>query len=71
MQIHWIAAFLDPSFRDLSFVHNEQYRLTQNKAIKSSLVSMANELKDEKNKKQSKNKYFALTTFLNLHLTIF
>ena len=48
MQIHWIATFLDPSFRDLSFVHDKRYRLTQNKAIKSGLVSMANELKDEK-----------------------
>ncbi|CAF1541719.1 unnamed protein product, partial [Rotaria sordida] len=47
MQIHWIATFLDPSFRDLSFVNDKAYRLKQIKCIENGLYSMADDLKLE------------------------
>ncbi|CAF4178595.1 unnamed protein product [Rotaria sordida] len=47
MQIHWIATFLDPSFRDLSFVNDKSYRLKQIKCIENGLYSMADDLKLE------------------------
>ena len=48
MQIHWIATFLDPSFRELSFVSDKSYRTTQLKSIKDGLILMANDIGSEK-----------------------
>ncbi|CAF1449280.1 unnamed protein product [Adineta ricciae] len=48
MQIHWIATFLDPSFRELSFVSDKSYRTTQLKSIKDGLILMANDIENEK-----------------------
>ena len=48
MQIHWIATFLDPSFRELSFVGDKSYRTTQLKSIKDGLILMANDIGNEK-----------------------
>ncbi len=47
MEIHWIATFLDPSFRELSFVKDKKYRLKQFKAIEDGLYSMVDDLKLE------------------------
>ncbi len=41
MQLHWVATYLDPSFRDLSFVTDNSYRSTQHKTIKEGLITMA------------------------------
>ena len=40
MQLHWVATYLDPSFRDLCFVTDKTYRSTQQKAIKEGLITM-------------------------------
>ena len=48
MQIHWIATYLDPSFRDLSFVTDKSYRNTQLKSIKEGLLIMADEIGNER-----------------------
>jgi hypothetical protein len=47
MQLHWIATFFDPSFRELSFVTDKPYRLIQLKAIENGLYSMADDVKLE------------------------
>jgi len=47
MEIHWIATFLDPSFRELAFVNNKSYRLKPMKNIEAALFSMAANLKIE------------------------
>ena len=41
MQLHRVATYLDSSFRDLCFVTDKTYRLTQQKAIKEGLIAMA------------------------------
>jgi hypothetical protein len=48
MQIHWIATYLDPSFRELSFVTDKSYRTTQLKSIKEGLLLMANDIGNER-----------------------
>ena len=47
MQLHWIATFLDPSFRDLSFVTDKKSQSTQFKAIKEGLILMASDLENQ------------------------
>jgi hypothetical protein len=41
MQLHCVATYLDPSFRNLSFVTDKSYRSTQHKTIKEGLITMA------------------------------
>ncbi|CAF3564092.1 unnamed protein product [Adineta steineri] len=48
MQIHWIATYLDPSFRELSFVTDKAYRTTQLKSIKEGLIIMATDIEHER-----------------------
>lgn len=47
MEIHWIATFLDPSFRELTFIISKQSRLERLQAIEAGLFSMANNMKTE------------------------
>jgi hypothetical protein len=47
MTIHWIATFLDPSFRELSFVNDKSYRLKQIKSIEGGLFALAADIKIE------------------------
>ena len=49
MQLHWVATYLDPSFRDLSFVTDKSYRSTQHKAIKEGLITMAIDIESVQN----------------------
>ncbi|CAF3826826.1 unnamed protein product [Rotaria sp. Silwood1] len=49
MQIHWVGTYLDPSFRDLSFVTDKSYKTTQLKAIKDGLIIMAEDIDRERN----------------------
>jgi hypothetical protein len=42
-----VATFLDPSFRELSFVNDKRSRLERMKTIEASLFSMANDVKIE------------------------
>lgn len=41
MQLHRVATYLNPSFRDFSFVTDKSYRSTQHKSIKEGLIIMA------------------------------
>lgn len=52
MQIHWIATYLDPSFRDLTFVSDKTYRTAQLKSIKDGLNIMAIDIDSERNHSQ-------------------
>lgn len=52
MQIHWIATYLDPSFRDLAFVSDKTYRATQLRSIKDGLNIMATDIDSERNHSQ-------------------
>jgi hypothetical protein len=44
MDIHWIATFLDPTLRELSFITNKTQRLKQFKTIENGLFAMSSEL---------------------------
>jgi len=47
MQLHWVATYLDPSFRDLCFVTDKSYRTTQLKEIKEGLITMAIDIENQ------------------------
>ena len=46
LQIHWVATYLDPSFRSLFFVSDRSYLETQRKEIRKGLHILASDLID-------------------------
>ncbi|CAF5050165.1 unnamed protein product [Rotaria magnacalcarata] len=45
-QLHWIATYLDPTFKDLLFVIGESYLLEQKKSIKDGIYILADDCKE-------------------------
>ncbi|CAF1481339.1 unnamed protein product [Rotaria magnacalcarata] len=45
-QLHWIATYLDPTFKDLLFVIDESYLLEQKKSIKDGIYILADDCKE-------------------------
>ena len=45
-QLHWIATYLDPSFKELLFVSDKLYLAEQKKMIKHGIHILANDFKD-------------------------
>ena len=45
-QLHWIATYLDPTFKDLLFVPDQAYLTEQKKSIKNGIHVLANDCKD-------------------------
>ncbi|CAF1361809.1 unnamed protein product [Rotaria sp. Silwood1] len=45
-QLHWIAAYLDPTFKELLFVTDEKFLSEQKKLIKDGIYILANDFKD-------------------------
>ena len=44
MPIHWLATYLDPSFRELAFVTDRQIRCKQQKMIQEGLLTMSEDI---------------------------
>ena len=44
MPIHWLATYLEPSFRELAFVKDRQLRSKQQKVIQDGLLTMLEDI---------------------------
>ena len=44
MPIHWVATYLDPSFRELGFVNDRQVRCKQQRIIQDGLLKMSEDI---------------------------
>ena len=44
MPIHWLATYLEPSFRELAFVKDRQLRCQQQKVIQQGLLTMLEDI---------------------------
>jgi hypothetical protein len=47
MPIHWLATYLDPSFRELGFVKDRHLRCKQQKVIQEGLQTMLDDINIE------------------------